>query len=80
MSTYIRFLVVHILVQRNDDDDGHKSGPPVDEEHDHDTYHSSYQGHPHVIVLEGGSPSWGLAKRSCKHGIVNEGVGHKEEV
>ena len=80
MKIYLRFLVIHVFVQSDNYDNSEQSGPPVNEEHDDDTHHGPYQGHPHVIVLKRGSPSGRLAKRCCKHCIVNECIGHEEEV
>ena len=51
-KTNLRFLVIHIFVQCNDDNNGQQRSPPVDKEHDHNTHQSPYQGHPHVIVLK----------------------------
>lgn len=80
MKLYLRFLVIHVFVQSDDYDNSEQSGPPVNEEHDDNTHHGPYQGHPHVIVLKRGSPSGRLAKWCCKHCIVNECIGHEEEV
>ena len=80
IKTDLRFLVIDVFVQCNDDDDSQQSGPPVNEEHNDNTHQSPYQGHPHVIVLEGGPPSRRLAKRCGKYCIVNECIGHEEEI
>lgn len=65
------FLVADVDVKTQNDDVGEEGSPPVDDKHDDAAQDGSRQRHPHVVVLEAGTPTWSgreqaSQKSSCK--------------
>lgn len=54
-----RFLVADIDVESEDDEEGDQRCPPVDDKHHHHAQDCAGEGHPHVVVLEAGTPPCG---------------------
>lgn len=54
--------------------------PPVYQKHDSDTQKSSNKTDPHIIKLKTWSESRGVRECCVKTGIVDESVGHQEEI
>lgn len=75
-----RFFGSDVKIERSHDNKRYEGRPPVYQKHDCDTQKSSNKTDPHIVVLKTGSESRGVREWSVKTGIVDESIGHQEEI
>lgn len=64
------FFVADVDVEREDDEQGDQSRPPINHKHHHTAQDRPHQGHPHVVVFEAWAPPCGDRGKQNKYTLV----------